>query len=262
MSGRKIEPSPFSVGRVPYLNSAPFFAGLTIDGVDWVDQPPRQCGLDTEAGRIVAAPLPLADYLRLQDRVERLGNLGIAAHGRCGSTLLFSRIPIRQLEGATIAVTEESSTTAMMLRLILEQRYRLTPPPIYQRGDAAEAEARLVIGDEALRRHYADRRDPYETDVAFEWWLWQHAPAVFAVWVVRKDAPAEEKQRLLRHLQRQLAGNLGRLDALAAERAESLGAPKDELAAYLTRFVYRFGDAEEQAIKLFERLAREHQLIK
>jgi chorismate dehydratase len=200
--------------------------------------------------------MALADFLRLGDQFERLGNLGIAARGRCGSALLFTRKPIRQLAGATIAVTEETSTTELLLRLILEQRYELKPD-VYQRGKPNDADAALLIGDEALAFRATNRRYPYEVDLAFEWWLWQHLPFVFAVWAIQKDSAPEDKQRLLRTLQKQLAMNLTRLDALAQERASTL----EELTRYLENFVYRFSEPEERGIKQFGQLVHDHHLL-
>ncbi|MBI3319389.1 MAG: menaquinone biosynthesis protein [Candidatus Omnitrophica bacterium] len=250
-----------AIGRVPYLNCAPFFHGLTVEeSWAWVDLPPRQLGFEAEAGRIVAGPLALADFLRLQDRFERLGPLGIAVRGRCQSVLLFSRAPVRQLHDATISLTDDTSTTALLLRLILEQRYAL-PPSRYERGKPDGADARLLIGDEALRFHAANQRYPYEMDLAFEWWLWQHLPMVFAVWAVRKDLPASDKQRLSRLLQQQVAVNTGRLEELAKERAPSVGLPPEEVQRYLASFIYRLSEPEERAITQFDAFVHERHLL-
>ena len=251
------------VARIPYTNCAPFFHGLAAEeeAWAWADLSPRQLGQEAKEGRLMAGPMALADFLRLNGAFERLGSLGIAVRGRCGSVLLFSRKPARQLDGEIIAVTEDTSTTALLLRLILEQQFRIKPKQ-YARGAATEdAEAVLLIGDEALKFRAVNRRYPYETDLAFEWWLWQHLPFVFAVWAVRKDAPAAEAQRLSRLLQHQLAVNTGRLDELAKERAPSLGLPPEEVQRYLASFIYRLSEPEERAITQFEALVHEHHLL-
>ena len=116
-----------TVARIPYTNCAPFFHGLAAGGWEWVDVSPRQLGEDAKAGKLLAGPMALADFLRLNETFERLGSLGIAVRGRCGSVLLFSRKPARQLDGEIIAVTEETSTTALLLQLILEQQFRIKP---------------------------------------------------------------------------------------------------------------------------------------
>ena len=250
------------VAHIPYLNCDPFFQGLALEGSwEWMDCSPRQLGLEAEAGRVTAGPMALVDFFRLQDSFERLGSLGIAVRGRCGSAMLCSSKPVRQLDGATIAVTEETSTTALLLRLILEIRFGLAPKQ-YMRGAATDdVDGVLLIGDEALKFRVTNRRFPYETDLAFEWWLWQHLPIVFAVWAIRKDCAPPDKQRLSRLLQQQLAHNLGRLDELASARAASLGVPAEELAQYLSHFIYRLSDPEERAIKQFEHLLHEHHLL-
>lgn len=254
-------PTKTVIARVPYLNSVPFFHGLHLDpSWELIDASPRQIGLQAEGGNVLVAPMALVDYLRLKDQYERLGNLGIAVRGRCGSVLLLGKKPIRQLADATIQVTDESSTSAVLLRLLLEQRYLLRPQA-YQRGRIDDADAVLAIGDEALRMRAHNRMFSFEYDLAFEWWLWQHLPAVFAVWVVRKDASSTEKQQILRALQRQLAVNLSRLGDLAKGRAESLDVPAAELQAYLENFVYRLSDPEEQAIARFEQLVHAYHLL-
>jgi len=252
------------VARIPYANCAPFFHGLASEEAwEWADLSPRQLGQEAKEGRLMAGPMALTDFLRLNETFERLGSLGVAVRGRCGSVLLFSRKPARQLDGEVIAVTEDTSTTALLLRLILEQQFRIKPKQYVPRPPswADDAEAVLLIGDEALKFRAVNRRYPYETDLAFEWWLWQHLPFVFAVWAVHKDAPAADAQRLSRLLQHQLAVNTGRLDELAKERAASLELPAEDLQRYLASFIYRLSEPEERAITQFEALANEHHLL-
>ena len=232
------------------------------EGFECVDAVPRVLGQQAAAGELTAGLLPLADFFRLQDQFERLGPFGVAVRGRAHSVLLFSRRPVRQLDGATIAVTDETSTTAVLLRLLLEQRYHLTPAA-YERvaGTSAAQDALLLIGDEALRFRRNNRQYPFEIDLAFEWWLWQHLPFVFAVWAIRSDAAVGVKQRLETALSGTLGKNQSRLDVLAAEHAQSLGIPVEELTAYLSAFIYRLSKPEEQGIARFKELVDESHLL-
>ena len=226
---------------------------------------PRELGRRAAAGELSAGLLPVADYLRLSDAFERIGRFGVAVRGRARSVLLFSRRPVRQLESAAIAVTEETSTSALLLRLLLEQRYGLSPasygrvsaPP----APADDADAVLLIGDTALRFKQTNRAYPFEIDVAFEWWLWQHRPFIFAVWAIRKDAGTEEKRHLELALTKSLGVNARQLDAIAAERAADLGVPAAELATYLAGFIYRLGPQEEAGLATFQELVHEHHLL-
>jgi len=263
---------------VPYLNSAPFFRGLPLDErYELSDCPPRTLGAKAAAGEIVAGPLPLMDYLRLQGTFERLGHIGIAVRGRARSALLFSRKPISQLDGSTIAVTDETSTTLNLLRLLLEKRYHICPaaydrrlhpekrrtlaPKSTERRQEPEADALLLIGDEAIRFKRVNNQYPFETDVAFEWWLWQHLPFVFAVWAIRKDAEPQEKKRMEAALMQSLAANLRQLDRLAEESAAAFGLPAEELREYLSNFIYRLGPSEEEGMARFQVLLHDHRLL-
>lgn len=253
-----------TLAHVPYLNSAPFFQGLSL-GTRWqaASMPPRQFGQAAEQGTVDAGPMSLMDFLRLQNRFERVGHLGIAVRGRSGSALLFSRVPVRQLDGAVITVSEETSTTVMLLRLILEQRYHLAPAAYRRAASAAptvEPAAVLLIGDEALRFRANNRTHPFEIDLSFEWWLWKHLPFVFAVWAVRTGCDAEAKEQLSRALFRALAVNSGRLAELAGERAGAVGLSADVLTAYLEQFVYRLSEPEERGIQHFTELVHAHDL--
>jgi chorismate dehydratase len=310
------------IARVPYLNSVPFFRGWPAGASDeLVDCVPRQLGRQAASGGLAAGLLPLVDYFQMERTFERIVPFGIAVRGRVHSVVLFARKPIRQLEGATVAVTEETSTTAVLLRLILEQRYRVVPAA-YRRvphgwvlpdqpngapdaggqaaavpspgspagapeaarqaagvttpsgseaaagGSAArprmalpDADAVLLIGDEALRFRAVNTFYPFEVDLAFEWWLWQHLPCVFALWAVRRDQDHQDKQRIEAALVRALAVNLGQLEAIAQEHAPRFGLPASELEEYLSRFIYRLGPTEEHAIRQFRALIHEHHLL-
>ena len=231
------------------------------DRFELTDCVPRVLGQKAAAGNVVAGLLPIVDFFQLSDTFERLGHIGIAVRGRAHSVLLFSRRPIRQLDGAIIAVTEETSTSAVLLRLLLEQRYQLHSMT-YERRRSPEADALLLIGDEALQFQQTNRLYPFEIDVAFEWWLWQHRPFVFAVWAIRKDIGAHEKKSLEAALMKSLTINSGDgLTLIAQEYSTALGVPADELRRYLSNFVYRLGRDEEDAMTTFQGLIHEHHLL-
>lgn len=266
------------VGKVPYLNSTPFFRGLTLGPhVRLTEAVPRELGERAATGEVVAGLLPLADFLRLEDRFERVGPFGIAVRGRARSVLLFSRKPLRQLDGATIAITDDTSTSAVLLRLILERRYQITPASYERRQHSerrrqqaaasterrqdSEADALLLIGDEALRYKRHNAQYPFETDVAFEWWLWQHLPCVFAVWAIRNDVADSEKKSLETALSRALGVNQRQLDVIAQETSNTFELPAQELHEYLGKFIYRLSRDEEAGISRFRELMNEHRLL-
>ena len=260
------------IAKTPFLNSAPFFHGLSLPPrYELADCAPREAGQAASAGELLAGLLPLADYLRCEETFERIGRFGIAVRGRARSVMLFSRAPIRMLDGAAIAVTDQTSSSYLLLRLLLEQRYRLAPAS-YMRGQQPDAarpgssesragDALLLIGDEALRFSRTNTRYPFEVDLAFEWWLWQHLPFVFAVWAIRKDAAGQDKKSIESGLAKALGMNSARLEQLAQDYTSALGIPAGELSAYLSSFLYRLGQPEEEGIARFKQLVNDAHLL-
>ena len=246
------------IARVPYLNTDPFF--LKDEGI--LVLPPKQLGEAAAHGLIDACPMAVVDYFRLADRFEPLGNFGIAMRGAAQSVLLFSRKPLTQLQGCTVEVTDETSTSGLLLRLLLEQRYHVLPSSYHRvNGREIDAEARLVIGDQALRMRTEDRRMPFQTDLGAEWWLWQLLPFVFAIWVVRKDAPDGAKRALAESFEAALNANLRQLQPIIRRRGPSLGMPEAEIERYLKSFRYRLNDDDRQGMQRFRELLESNHLL-
>ncbi len=230
--------------------------------------PPAELGRLARAGRIDAGLIPTVDWFAVSKEYERLGPFGIAVSGRVESVLLLSERPLAALTGARIGVTEESSTSYRLLRLLAEARDGARPAT-YVRGARASADAYLVIGDEALASTAAGPPAPFVIDLAEEWDAWQRLPFVFAVWVVRRGVAAAEKERLAALLDRSLSGAAGASDDVIARVVdEYVGGPParralgstERLRRYLVRFTYRLGRSEESAIARFRDLLEEHRL--
>lgn len=246
------------IAKVPFLNCAPFYYEMKSgEAMELREFIPRDFAAKTASEDLVAGPMPFVDYLRQRDRFERMGHFGIAVRGRAQSTVLFSQTPIRQMDDHEIAVSPQTSTTVCLLRLILEDRFGLKGVS-YTRADREAPRSRLLIGDEALRFQADDRRYPYSFDMGFEWWLWQHLPAVFAVWVVRKDLTDNAKKRIEAQVAKSLAVNTGRLGELAEHYAQTFPFDKETIEQYLSNFVYRFGPNEIEGMQRFESLLERH----
>ncbi len=246
------------IGKIPFLNSEPFYPLLGEHRL--VAMPPRELGKLAEREAIDAGIMATADYLRLEDRYEPIGNLGVANREEVRSILLFSRHPMQELGGARVGVTEETSTSARLLRLLLEVRDEIRPRE-YRRGVREEAEAFLVIGDEALRRARVHCDGfPHRFDLAAQWWAWRKLPFVFALWVVRKTLSDENKQEFADLLERSFDKGLKQIHETAAKYAGELGTAHD-LASYLHNFHYRLGQEEWQGLEEFRRLVHERDLL-
>lgn len=237
------------VGRIPYLNCEPFFAYL--DGVETVSLSPRELGLAIGGGMVDAGPVPLSDLIALGDSVRRL-RLGIATPGAARSVLVFSKRPLPALRDATLGVTEETSTSAQILRLLLELRYGVSGVRWGKIGDGVDGV--LLIGDQALRARAQGTAFEHCTDLGAEWTAWTGLPCVFAIWAVVQRFPEQAALELERALEQALVRAMTSLPEIAARRRDT-GLDEPQTAGYLRNFIYRFGPKENEAIAEFTRLA-------
>ncbi|MGH7740884.1 MAG: menaquinone biosynthetic enzyme MqnA/MqnD family protein [Candidatus Eiseniibacteriota bacterium] len=247
--------------RIPYANAAPFYAL-------WSDAPfavrnlvPRDLGREAEAGRVDLGLMASGDFLRLKSRFELLGRYGVATRGPVLSVLLFSRRPASALANALISVTPETSTSIRLLRLLLDVRRGLEGVRYIRGLEPAQADAMLMIGDQAMRMR--DRRPPgftHTLDLGADWLEWTGLSFVYAVWAVRSSLAGEVKQELAAFLESSLAAGLSSLPEVARQQIEP-GWSAEETEAYLRRFHYRLGPDDLAGLERFEQLIREHGLI-
>jgi len=265
------------IAHISYLNSAPFFTGMGDEIFEMVEMDPRALGQAAEQGEVDAGLMSIVDTFR-NPQFEPLGDLGIALYGAAHSVLLFSSKPVQKLNGATIGITGETSTSYPLLRLLLNGYFGVNPAAYVRRPNGPEVsdDALLLIGDSALRRAARSGQEPglrdYTTgileleasgfeepyrhvlDLSAAWREWQGRPFVFARWMVRREVAREDRVTLLGALLSSFDANMRRLEKLAADNADRAGISADAAYAYLMGFIYRFGDHGEEAIEIFREL--------
>lgn len=239
------------VGQIPYLNCEPFYHGLVEEEIELCPLSPRAMGALAIVGELDAGPISLMHCFDLWDKYEPLGNMGISVKGQVKSVVLFSRLPLEELSGATIGVTPETATAVNLLRLFLEQRHALQPRA-YTDLDSSPLNALLLIGDKALRHRNGMPDFPYRYDLAAEWFHWQSLPFVFALWMVRRSLAPHLKEMLAARVRERVEDNLAHnLEAIAAKRSD-LEMTAQEIASYLQTFRYFLTEEDWQAIETFK----------
>ena len=138
------------------------------------------------AGQVDIGLLPCAELDRLG--VDHFDDVGIACRGPVRSILLVSRVEPSRIR--TLAADVSSRTSVMLSRIILAERYGVSPDFITMAPDLgtmlAKADAALLIGDPALKLDPATL--PYlALDLGAEWLELTGLPMVFAVWAGRKQ---------------------------------------------------------------------------
>jgi chorismate dehydratase len=235
-----------------YLNSEVFYHTLDPDSCDLVDLPPRAMAAAVESGELDGGPLPIAEVLRLGDKLRMVGDLGIACHGPAMSVFLFSDVPVEELSGRRIAVTSHTATSVQLLRVLAAELWHIEP---ILAGPDEPAPARLIIGDEAIRQSRT-LGIPHTYDLSDEWRKLTGMPFVFAAWALRSDVPEESFKAFEKALTDAYCEGRQMVKEIAAARKTGY-LPEEETAAYVRHFIYTIGDGEKRAIAEFKkRLAK------
>ena len=253
--------STIVAARIPYANAAPFYAL-------WHDAPfavrnlvPRELGREAEAGAVDLGLMAAGDFLRMRARFEMVGPFGVAARGPVQSVLLYSRRPAAALDGALISVTPETSTSIRLLKLLLNVRRGLEGIRYVRGLEPRQADALLVIGDNAMRmRHQRPEGFTHSLDLGADWLEWTGLSFVYAVWAVRSTLEGSMKDEMRQFLDASLAAGLAQLPAIARQQTEP-GWTAEEMEGYLRRFHYRLGPEDLAGLERFEELLRQHELI-
>lgn len=249
------------VGIVNFLNSKPlawgFLKGHHGDLFAPTFHPPAQVARLLGAGDLDIGLIPSIEVQRIPG-LRVLPDLCIASRHEVRSVLLVSRGPVASIK--RVALDQNSRTSAALLRILLQERYGLTPEYVHAPPDPErmleEADAALIIGDPALRV----QRERYQiTDLAQEWNALTGLPFVFAVWAVR---PEIEVPDLAFYFKSSLRYGLSSLDMLVSEAAAEMSLDRTEVRSYLTESLSFFLREEELAgLEEFYRRAHQNQLI-
>ncbi len=222
---------------------APVFFRLDAN-VDEVQGVPTELNRRLLRGDLDLAPISSIEYARHADRLRVLPRLCVSSEGAVDSIQLVSRVPLEQLR--RIAVTPESATSVVLTKVLLPEAEHV---PLGE-----EAEAKLLIGDEALKSAFEDPTPHY--DLGRLWLERTGLPMVFAVWAAPEPAPPG-----LTELEQALVDSVlvarAEPERLAYEASERYGYPPGFLARYFEKLRYRFGPRERAGLVTFLELARD-----
>jgi chorismate dehydratase len=231
------------LGRISYVNMAPLFFGLEAD-VEEVAGVPTELNASLLAGEIDLAPISSIEYGRHAERLRILPRLCVSSEGAVDSIQLVSRAPLDRVR--SIAVTPESATSAVLVRVLLPEAEHV---PLGE-----EAEARLLIGDAALKSMFEDPTPHY--DLGRLWLERTGLPMVYAVFAC-PDPPAEGVLELEHSLLAAHRSARANPERLAREASSRYGYPPGFLARYFEKLRYSFGPRERAGLLSFFELARD-----
>jgi chorismate dehydratase len=231
------------LGRISYVNMAPVFFRLAME-VEEVAGVPTELNRRLVAGEIDVAPISSIAYAREADKLRLLPRLCVSSEGAVESIQLISKTPLERIR--TVAVTPESATSVVLTKVLLPDAEHV---PLGE-----DAEAKLLIGDAALRSAFEDPTPHH--DLGRLWLERTGLPMVFAVWAAPEPAHpglGELEDALVESVRAARAEP----EQLAFESSERYGYPAGFLARYFEKLRYRFGPRERAGLYTFLELARD-----
>jgi chorismate dehydratase len=231
------------LGRISYVNMAPVFYRLEAE-VEEVGGVPTELNRSLLAGELDLAPISSIEYARNAGSLRILPRLCVSSEGAVDSIQLVSRTPLEQVR--RVAVTPESATSVVLTKVLLPEAEHV---PLEE-----EAEARLLIGDAALRSAFEDPTPHY--DLGRLWLERTGLPMVFAVWAA-PDPPAPGVGELEDALVASVRLARAEPEQLAYEASDRYGYPPGFLARYFEKLRYRFGPRERAGLYTFLEMARD-----
>lgn|ERR1039457_1516733 len=252
------------IGRITYANCSPIFHELQKQALDedyrFIGGVPSYLNNMLAAGEIDVCPSSSIEYALHPERYLILPDLSISSIGAVASVLLFSRIPIEELDGQKILLSSESATSVNLLRILMKIRFGCSCSYTVseQSLDSAlhEGAAMLLIGDSALRALFQET-DLLVYDLGELWHEWTGLPFVFALWFCGRQVANDrysEVTRLARLLITSKERACADLESIAQSSSEAEWMGSDRLVEYWRNNIsYDLDSMHLDGLKLFYR---------
>jgi chorismate dehydratase len=250
------------LGHIQFINCLPLYYGMVKNDVlldvELVKANPADLAKDLLEGRLDLAPIPAIEYARHADDLVLLPDIAISSDGEVQSILLLSKVPADRLGGCTIALTDTSRTSQVLARILLKKHWGVEPTFVEMPPDLPamlrDADAALLIGDEALRAYWGSPLGVHVYDLGAAWKELTGLPMVYAVWAVRREF-AEQDPAAVQHVADSLSGSLAycraHLDDISEYAARWEPFSADMFRSYFDALQFRYEPRYRQGLKRY-----------
>ncbi len=245
-----------------YLNSAPliwsFSHGSRQNEIELSDPVPSRCAQLLAEGEVDAALVPVIEYQRIPE-LSIVPGVCVGSCREVKSVVLASKE--RELSSIRkVALDESSRTSATLLKIIFREFVGIEPewsPSVPDlKAMLANNDAALIIGDPGMT---FPRVGLYVFDMAALWRSYTGLGFVFAMWMIRNEAPASVSQV---DFNAACAEGLERIEEIVDFYQDTLSLPRAELFTYLQHNISFQLDAEMRSgLDRYYELAAKHGLI-
>lgn len=237
------------IGCVRYLNALPLMHGYPDRAGEVIYEHPSRLAALLEEGAVDAALVPAYELFALPGW-QVVDGVSIACDGPVYSVFMAYKGGLEQVDA--VSLDRASLTSANLLRCLLAEYHGMRPD-----FSREEAQARLLIGNQAIAFRKAHAESYNYLDLGQEWKERTGLPFVFALWLIRPECPQAAT------LASQLRASR---DAGVTQIDEVLKKVPDEdphfLRQYLTEHIrYGLGAEEKRALEKYGALLRKYGLV-
>lgn len=244
----------YYLGCVNYINSLPYSIPLSKNKQISIiyDSPTKLFSLFSQKKLDIVITSSSHSFLSNQDNF--ISSLGIAANNSILSVNFYVSNNLFQKRNPIIKVTNESSTSVLLLKILCKFYWHLTPIFIGSTPDiktiTKNCDGFLLIGNQAL--FYPKVSNFSTLDLAKEWFNFSQLPFIFALCYMHKDQNYDDNIEKL--LQESLNWSSNHLDFIINTAFKLYGLKKDILKQYFQLCIYHLSKKHLEGLNKFQYL--------
>lgn len=217
-----------------------------LQKIDLQEDIPSICAQKLKYGQVEMALVPVALLAEL-DEYYVLTDYCIGANGKVDSVMLYSQVPLHDIETITLDYQSRSSIT--LTKILAKEFWKIDPQYIDAKPGFEKqiigANAAVVIGDRTFELNGTHK---FEYDLSTEWYKFTGLPFVFAVWA----STHQLDRSFVNEFNAVLKYGVDFCFAAINESEKNLSISKDKAIDYLTRKIdYKLDEPKRKAMALF-----------
>ncbi|OFV68346.1 MAG: ABC transporter substrate-binding protein [Candidatus Syntrophoarchaeum caldarius] len=233
-----------------------------IDSIELVKGTPRELIGKLRQKELDISAISSIEYCRGDEELLLIPGVSITAYRSVESVILLSKYPFKELDQRTISLSNASSTSQTLLKILLEYYYGIKPVYFECEPDPMsmlmDSDAALLIGDLALVASW-NEDDLFKYDLSKEWHRFTGMGMSYAIWVIREEyaiSEPEEAARVSHGIKDAMRAGEANLDRVAAIGSDEK-LPQDRLKRYFRQLSFNFDDKDIKGMEFFFKKAFE-----
>ncbi len=264
------------LGYIDYINCLPVYYAIEQGQVpvsaEMVKGPPTKMNKMFIEGKLDITPISSIEFARHSEKAIILPEVSISADGAVESILLFSKVPVTELDGLRVSLTTSSATSAALLKILFEHYYHVGVEYSAEEPDLKRmlrhSDAALLIGDDAMLARETVRKSGSDslhiTDLGSAWKEFTGLRMIYALWVINRKFTAahpEEVGSISKAFIEAKEYGFANVPDLVDRAHRKTGLPVKVLKEYFDTIKYSFGKEEQKALLTFYDYAYKSGLI-